>query len=111
MRKIRSIVGATVVVAVSFACSIAHAQSTVTISGYVKDVSNGEALIGANVYVKETLRGAATNVYGYYVLNLEPGKHTLVMSYVGYEDFVQTVDLKIEPETEHRGTAEGDPSA
>ncbi|MCC6937136.1 MAG: TonB-dependent receptor [Flavobacteriales bacterium] len=94
MRKIRSIVGATVVVAVSFACSIAQAQSTVTISGYVKDVSNGEALIGANVYVKETLRGAATNVYGYYVLNLEPGKHTLVMSYVGYEDFVQTVDLR-----------------
>jgi hypothetical protein len=66
----------------------------VTLSGYVKDASNGEALIGASVYVKETMRGAATNAYGYYVLNLEPGTWTIQMSYIGYQDFSQRVDVK-----------------
>ncbi|MEZ5067887.1 MAG: hypothetical protein R2847_05085 [Bacteroidia bacterium] len=28
-----------------------------TLSGYVKDASSGEALIGANVYLKETMKG------------------------------------------------------
>ncbi|MBK8498518.1 MAG: TonB-dependent receptor [Flavobacteriales bacterium] len=70
------------------------AQHTVTLSGYVKDASSGEALIGANVYVKETMRGTATNVYGYYVLNIEPGTHTIVMSFVGFEDNVQVLDVQ-----------------
>lgn len=77
----------------------ASAQRTITVSGYVKDASNGEALIGANVFVKETMRGTATNTYGYYVLNLEPGRHTIAVSYIGYEDFAQVVeasaDLKL----------------
>ena len=70
------------------------AQGTVTVSGYVKDAASGEALIGANVYVKETLRGEATNVYGYYVLNVEPGTHTVLMSFVGYEDFSVVLEVK-----------------
>ncbi len=69
------------------------AQKQVTISGYVKDATSGEALIGANVYVKETMRGAATNVYGYYVLNVDPGTHTVAMSYIGYEDFTKNLTL------------------
>jgi hypothetical protein len=64
------------------------------VSGYVKDASTGEALIGANVYVEETMKGTATNVYGYYVLNLEPGTHTIVMRFVGYEDFRRTLEIK-----------------
>ncbi|MBK7947099.1 MAG: TonB-dependent receptor [Flavobacteriales bacterium] len=75
------------------------AQRTITMSGYVKDAATGEALIGANVYVKETMRGGATNTYGYYVLNVPAGKHTVVMSFIGYEDNVQVVeasaDMKI----------------
>ncbi|MBK7947082.1 MAG: carboxypeptidase-like regulatory domain-containing protein [Flavobacteriales bacterium] len=49
-------------------------------------------MIGANVYVKETMRGGATNTYGYYVLNVPAGKHTVVMSFIGYEDNVQVVE-------------------
>lgn len=65
-----------------------------TVSGYVKDATSGEALIGANVYVKETMRGTATNVYGYYVLNLEAGTHTVAMSFIGYEESTTTVEVK-----------------
>lgn len=81
-------------------CS-ANAQSgpRLTISGYVKDANTGEALIGANVFVKETLKGTSTNVYGYYVLNVETGPITLVASFIGYEDQVRTLtvekDLKL----------------
>ena len=32
-----------------------------TISGYVKDASNGEYSIGANVYIKELFKGGNTN--------------------------------------------------
>lgn len=70
------------------------AQGTVTISGYVKDASNGEALIAANVYLKEIKRGAVTNAYGYYVLNVPTGTHTVVMSYIGFEDFISVVEVK-----------------
>jgi len=77
----------------------AQGGQRVTVSGYVKDASNGEALIGANVFVKETMKGTATNVYGYYVINLEPGTHTLAMSFIGYEDFTRSItvekDLKV----------------
>jgi hypothetical protein len=43
-----------------------NAQNKYTISGYVKDVSTGETMIGATVYVKETQKGTTTNVYGFY---------------------------------------------
>ena len=36
-----------------FISSTVLAQNKLTINGYVKDASNGEALIGATVYVKE----------------------------------------------------------
>jgi hypothetical protein len=74
-------------------CLGASAQRAFTVSGYVKDAASGEALIGANVFVKETMRGSATNVYGYYVLNLEPGTYTLAMSYIGYEDWTRTIEV------------------
>jgi hypothetical protein len=44
-------------------CLGASAQRAFTVSGYVKDAASGEALIGANVFVKETMRGSATNLH------------------------------------------------
>ncbi len=64
-----------------------------TISGYIKDKSNGESAIGANVYVKEGMHGVSTNVYGFFSLTLPQGKYTFVCSYVGYITYVDTVDL------------------
>ena len=70
------------------------AQTSFSVSGYVKDAATGETLIGANVYIKETMKGSSSNTFGYFVLNLSPGPHTIVMSFVGYEDDVRTIDLK-----------------
>ncbi|MCZ8285504.1 MAG: carboxypeptidase-like regulatory domain-containing protein, partial [Bacteroidia bacterium] len=54
-----------------------------SISGYVRDQSNGESAIGANVYVKEGMTGTNTNTNGFYSLTLPAGKYTLVCSYIG----------------------------
>lgn len=59
----------------------------------MKDKSNGESAIGASVYVKESMQGVSTNVYGFFSLTLPQGKYTLVCSYVGYINYVDTIDL------------------
>jgi len=61
------------------------AGNTGKIAGVIKDAQTGEALVGANVLVEGTSMGAASNIDGYYViLNIQPGKYTLVASAVGY---------------------------
>ena len=40
-----------------------------TISGFVRDSTNGESLSYVNVFLKETSLGAVTNRDGYYVIN------------------------------------------
>ena len=41
-----------------------------TLSGFVTDAENGEALIGANLYVPQLQVGTVTNDYGFYSLTL-----------------------------------------
>ena len=65
-----------------------------TISGYVKDASNGEVLVGATILVKEEIKGTSTNIYGFYSLNLKPGNYTLVYSFVGYNSIEKVITLK-----------------
>ena len=57
----------------------------VTISGYVRDKSTGEVLIGASVYDSDTYKGTATNGYGFYSISLQKGNHTVLYSYLGYK--------------------------
>lgn len=63
-----------------------RAESEATISGYVLDAENGEALPGANVYLSGTDFGIATNSDGYFVLvDIPPGSYELIITYVGYK--------------------------
>lgn len=56
------------------------------IKGKVTDSGSGEALPGATVRIKGTSIGNATDFEGKFILTQAPvGKHTLVVSYVGYE--------------------------
>ncbi|HEY6162413.1 MAG TPA: carboxypeptidase-like regulatory domain-containing protein, partial [Bacteroidia bacterium] len=64
-----------------------------TISGYVKDSATGESLIGTSVYLKETKKGTTVNVYGFYSLTVEQGDYTLVISFLGYKDYEQSIKL------------------
>jgi hypothetical protein len=64
-----------------------------TLSGYVKDISDGEFLVGAAVYLKEIGTGTRTNNYGYFSLTIPPGKYSLQISYIGYQDMLNEINL------------------
>ncbi len=77
---------------------VISAQSTVdkglAISGFVYDDSNGEALIGANVYIDQFSTGASSNISGYFVIpDLQTGVYTLICSYIGYDS--KTIEISI----------------
>lgn len=72
--------------------SLAQSTKTGTVSGFVYDAANGETLIGANVYLENTLIGSSTNQSGYYVIPKIPiGEYTIVCHYIGYKLFKQTL--------------------
>lgn len=59
-------------------------QETGKIAGSVKD-AEGNALIGANVSIKGTAQGAATDRDGNFIIeNVMPGNYSLVVSFIGY---------------------------
>lgn len=68
-----------------------YGQKKFTVSGYVRDASNGEALPGANVYTSETKTGGTTNAYGFYSITLPEGKYSLICSFIGFTN--QTVEI------------------
>jgi len=91
-----------IIVIYLFSISILLAGNTGKISGKILDAASGKPLAGANVIIthrwvggEETLinepRGAATDGDGiYYILNVEPGKYSVTVSYIGYRSFRQT---------------------
>ena len=68
-------------------------QDKFTVSGYLKDASNGEDLIGATVYVEELGSGSVTNFYGFYSITLPPGSYTFIFRYLGYNTIIQKLEL------------------
>ncbi|MGC4023057.1 MAG: TonB-dependent receptor [Cyclobacteriaceae bacterium] len=76
-----------------FICSFSQGQSRNTLSGYIKDARDGEALIGATLFIKELNSGVAANAYGFYSITVPSATYTVVYSFVGYEKIEQTVNL------------------
>jgi hypothetical protein len=81
-----------------FLYGVLYAQSQVnkdkfTISGYIKDGSNGESLLAASVYVTELNKGTNTNEYGFYSITLPKGSYTLKVSYVGFSTTEKKIEL------------------
>jgi hypothetical protein len=65
--------------------SLNLSAQTGSISGKIIDSQTGEELIGANILIEGTTLGAATDLYGSYIIsNVEAGSHTLTATMVGY---------------------------
>ncbi len=60
-------------------------QQTYTISGFVRDSSSKEALIGATIYVINKKIAVSTNAYGFYSISVPKGEYFLQFSYIGFE--------------------------
>ncbi len=74
-------------------CGNFYAQEKFTISGYVKDAGDGEAIIGAVVYKQGTQISTTTNEYGFYSLTLPAGNHTIITTYLGYVTVNSPIEL------------------
>ncbi len=64
-----------------------------SITGRVTDAADNESLLGAQVFVVGTARGALTNANGGYTLRLPPGTYTVRAQFIGYESSEQTVTI------------------
>ncbi len=82
-----------VVLSVVLFSTTLFAQKTYKIMGVVKSAETGEQLIGANVFLKGTTLGAATDANGKYVIEAPAGNYTVVCSYVGFEK--KSVDINL----------------
>lgn len=69
------------------------AQEKFTISGYVKDSTSNETIIGATINVTGRTKGISSNQYGFYSITLEKGSYTLTVSHVGYTAKEVVIDL------------------
>ncbi|WP_160114681.1 TonB-dependent receptor [Aquimarina sp. AU474] len=75
-----------------YSLHILQAQSY-NISGYIRDNSSGETLLGATLYDKQSGKGVVSNEYGFFSIKLKEGNHVLVVSYLGYNEVVQEINV------------------
>jgi hypothetical protein len=60
--------------------------SSITLSGRIREMESGEAVIGAVVYVEDKETGVITDENGYYILTLPRGTHFLVIRSMGKKE-------------------------
>ena len=66
-----------------------------SVRGFVYDKENGEAIMFCNVIIEGKSIGASTDVNGFFnITNVPVGKHTLFVTYVGYDTLRQEIVLK-----------------
>ena len=91
MRKISKII------VFSLVMSFALSQTTGKLRGVVSS-ADGQPLVGANVIVDGTTKGAATDADGKYtILNVEAGTYSVTASYIGYQSSTESnVSVKVD---------------
>lgn len=75
--------------------SLSAFAAKVTLSGYVKEKANGEALIGATIYLPDLKIGVSTNTYGFYSVSIPEGSYKVTFSCIGYQTQSPLMDLKM----------------
>jgi len=90
---------------------VAHAGTTGSLEGSVRDKKNDEPLVGANILVVGTQLGATANIEGFYnVHNIPAGTYDVRVSFVGYQPVLIrevriTADLKTKLDVSLRAAA------
>ncbi len=74
------------------------AQKRMVLSGFVKEKSSKELLIGASIAIPKYKTGTLTNAYGFYSISLPADTFEVVVSYVGFTPKAYRVDLRTDTE-------------
>ncbi|MFC2130881.1 TonB-dependent receptor domain-containing protein [Bacteroidota bacterium] len=70
-------------------------SGTVTLNGYVRDVSNEETIIGASIFIVGTTKGAHTNRAGYFsVSGIKDGEITVRITSLGFRKKEVKINFK-----------------
>ncbi len=84
--------------------SITVFSQNYTINGYVSDVSTGEKLVNATVFINSK-NAVSTNEYGYYSLiikNVSSDTVSISASLIGYDKQIKTINLKNEKKVDFK---------
>ncbi len=85
-----------------FSLDLFAQKNEISISGFVRDSTSGEDLIGTNILLyKDSInvnqppfRGAATNTFGFYAIpNIPRGIYFLIIRNIGYKTLVKKIDI------------------
>ena len=90
MRKISKLVALTMLLSLSWSQTSGKVRGTVS-------SADGQPLVGANVIIDGTAKGAATDGDGgYTILNVDAGTYSVTVSYIGYQSNSQSnVEVKV----------------
>ena len=70
-------------------------QKNIVISGFIRDKSSSESLIGASIYDAKSHQGTTSNADGFFSLTLEAGNDVyLNISHVGYDPFIHQIGTR-----------------
>ena len=76
-----------------FSCVAIAQNHNGTIKGFVYDKKTGEPMIYTNVIVANSKTGVQTDVNGYFSISLPAGSYTLLVTTVGYDSSITSVNL------------------
>jgi TonB-dependent receptor len=81
------------ILAAGFLSSFAHAAEAGSVTGAVSNTATGNLLEGARVEVPKLGISTLTDPTGRFVLNLPPGEHEIVASYIGLDPEKKTISV------------------
>ena len=89
----RKSIGLVAAILFLFSCAALAQNHNGTIKGFVYDNKTGEPMIYTNVIVANAKTGVQTDVNGYFSINLASGSYSLLVTAVGYDSSITTVNL------------------
>lgn len=72
---------------------LVFSQKKYTLSGVISEESSNETLIGVTVAIPQLGTGIVTNEYGFYSITLPEGTYEIVVSYIGYSEIRESIEL------------------
>ena len=66
-------------------------KSNSILTGFIRDIKDGEALSGASLYIDSVFTGVITDQFGYYSLTVKPGIHTMEVNSVGMKEALRHI--------------------
>jgi TonB-dependent receptor len=64
------------------------------ITGTISDSTSTESLIGATVFIPQYNIGVAADMDGKFEISVKPGTYTVVVKYITYKDYQQTISVE-----------------